>query len=492
MHTLLERQIRKYLEPAGLSREALYPFLAAVDRAYQHEDAARQLAEHSLDQMSQELTGRNAALLNQLGEGQRTEAQLEQLLFLLGTTLESTADGILVLDRTVKIVRFNRSFTEMWRVPDEVLAFWSHDSVMQHLQAQLVDPGAFAEKLAHLCRHPELECHDTFECVDGRVIDRHSLPQFQGIDNIGRVLSFNDITLRRQAETALLREKEEQQILIRKLEEAHNQLLQSEKMASVGQLAAGVAHEINNPIGFVNSNLGALRGYIDQLLTVLAAFESALDFVPAGPLRERIEAARQAAELDYLKGDIVALLEESSDGLARVRRIVQDLKDFSHSDQGEWIYADLHKGLESTLNVVNNEIKYKARVVKAYGDLPMIRCLPSQLNQVFMNLLVNAAHAIEGQGEIGVRTGVAGEGEGSSVWVEISDTGAGIPEHLLTRIFDPFFTTKPVGKGTGLGLSISYGIVHKHGGRIEVSSKVGKGTVFLVTLPITLEETAHG
>jgi two-component system, NtrC family, sensor kinase len=261
-------------------------------------------------------------------------------------------------------------------------------------------------------------------------------------------------------------------------------LLQSEKMASIGQLAAGVAHEINNPVGFVNSNLGALRGYVEQLLAVLAAFEAVLEGIPAGAARERIESAMRMAELDYLKTDIVALLDESSDGLARVRRIVQDLKDFSHSDQGEWCYSDLHKGLESTLNVVNNEIKYKARVIKEYGELPMVRCLPSQLNQVFMNLLVNAAHAIDGQGEIHVRTGVDGSDKDASVWVEIADTGKGIPEQMLTRIFDPFFTTKPVGKGTGLGLSISYGIVRKHGGRIDVKSEVGKGSVFRVILPI--------
>jgi signal transduction histidine kinase len=287
-----------------------------------------------------------------------------------------------------------------------------------------------------------------------------------------------------QAETALLREKNEQATLIKRLEAAHNQLLQSEKMASIGQLAAGVAHEINNPIGFVNSNLGTLRNYVNQLLNVLAAFEKALDFVPDGPARNHIETAMQEAELDYLKNDIVALLDESSDGLGRVRRIVQDLKDFSHSDQGEWVYADLHKGLESTLNVVNNEIKYKARVIKEFGKLPMIRCLPSQLNQVFMNLLVNAAHAIETQGEITLRTGVEGNATDGNVWVEIADTGVGIPEPILTRIFDPFFTTKPVGKGTGLGLSLSYGIVQKHGGHIDVGSEVGKGSVFRVTLPI--------
>ena len=296
---------------------------------------------------------------------------------------------------------------------------------------------------------------------------------------------------KRASEAALSCEKAEQAALIKRLEEAHNQLLQSEKMASIGQLAAGVAHEINNPIGYINSNLGTLRDYVGQLLAVLDAYENAEGLLPEGEAREGVASAKRAAELDYLKADIVALLDESSDGIARVRRIVQDLKDFSHVDLGEWTLADLHMGLDSTLNVVSNEIKYKARVVKEYGQLPMVRCLPSQLNQVFMNLLVNAAHAIEGQGVIHVRTGVDGE----NVRIEIADTGSGIPEQLRTRIFDPFFTTKPIGKGTGLGLSISYGIVCKHGGRIEVESEMGRGSVFRVILPIhpvESEETDHG
>lgn len=480
MHPRLKRQIEQYLKPSGVDPEALRLFLDQVDHAYQRADSARKRAEQALDRMSGELTQRNTELLNQLAEGQRAEEQLEHLLTLLGTTLESTADGILVLDREARSVRFNRSFSEMWRVPDDVLAFWSHATLMQHLLPQLVDPQAFTEKLEQLCRHPELECNDTFECIDGRVIERHSLPQFQGIDNIGRVLSFNDITARKQTEAALLHEKEEQQILIKKLEEAHNQLLQSEKMASVGQLAAGVAHEINNPIGYINSNLGTLRNYVERLLDVVAAYEAAEVLLPAGAVKEQIVAAKTRADLAYLKTDIADLLAETSDGIDRVRCIVHDLKDFSHVDQGDWMWSDLHKGLESTLNVINSEIKYKARVVREYGELPMLFCLPSQLNQVFMNLLLNAAHAIDDQGTITLRTGTRDD----QAWVEIADTGRGIPTHLLTRIFDPFFTTKPVGQGTGLGLSIAYGIVQKHGGRIEVASTPGQGTTFRVVLPI--------
>lgn len=286
-----------------------------------------------------------------------------------------------------------------------------------------------------------------------------------------------EIAERRNAEQALRVEQEAQRILIKKLEDAHNQLLQSEKMAAIGQLAAGVAHEINNPIGFVNSNLGTLKRYVGNLLCLIDAYEQG----NATPALENIN-------LPYLRKDILNLLDESKEGVERVTRIVQDLKDFSHVDEAEWQWANLNKGLDSTLNVVNNEIKYRAEVIKEYGDLPDVWCLPQQINQVFMNLLVNAAHAIEGRGTVTVRTGH----DDGQVWVEIIDSGKGIPTENLTRIFDPFFTTKPVGKGTGLGLSLAYGIVEKHHGQIEVSSEVGKGTAFRVWLPVEPVATAEG
>ncbi|HEC18517.1 MAG TPA: response regulator [Gammaproteobacteria bacterium] len=279
-------------------------------------------------------------------------------------------------------------------------------------------------------------------------------------------------------------EQKEQRALIKRLQEAHEQLLQSEKMASLGQLAAGVAHEINNPVGFVNSNIGTLQKYVQQLLAVLEAYEQAESLLD-GPALQNIRSARQQADIDFLKEDVLALVQESHQGLTRVKQIVQDLKDFSHVDEGEWQQVDLHQGLDSTLNIVNNELKYKAEIVREYGELPFTECIGSQLNQVFMNLLVNAAHAMEERGVITLRTGT----EDNWVWVEISDTGKGIePEHLK-RIFDPFFTTKPVGSGTGLGLSLSYGIVEKHGGRIEVDSVLGQGTTFRVCLPVRQTET---
>jgi two-component system NtrC family sensor kinase len=208
---------------------------------------------------------------------------------------------------------------------------------------------------------------------------------------------------------------------------------------------------------------------------------------PGSALEAQIEAIGREADLGYLKDDIADLVSESLDGLKRVKDIVQALKDFSHVGQNDWQYADVHAGLDTTLNIVANEIKYKATVEKHYGKLPEIKCLASQLNQVFMNLLVNAAQAIKSKGVITIATG----SNDGWVWVKISDNGCGIPQEHLKRIFEPFFTTKPVGSGTGLGLSLSYSIVNKHGGRIDVASKPDVGTVFTIKLPVVPPASAQ-
>ena len=272
---------------------------------------------------------------------------------------------------------------------------------------------------------------------------------------------------------ALRSNQSEQDQLLRKLETANSQLLQSEKLAAIGQLAAGVAHEINNPIGFVFSNLKTLSVYVRDLLKMIDAVE---DVVELDELRQ----LKRQLDYDYIRGDVEALIHESEDGIDRVKRIISALKDFSHIEEEEFRYADLHRGLDTTLNVVNNELKYKAEVIKEYGDLPQVECILPQINQVVMNLLVNAAHAIEGFGRILIRTGC----EQGEVWVEVEDSGKGIEPRLINRIYEPFFTTKPVGKGTGLGLALSYSIVQKHNGRIDVRSEVGVGTCFRVYLPI--------
>ena len=295
----------------------------------------------------------------------------------------------------------------------------------------------------------------------------------------------DDIRQRQQADAELRQRNSELTELNEKLSMAQQQLVQSEKLASIGQLAAGVAHEINNPIGYIFSNFGTLQGYLDQLFAVLADYEGAAKAARPAVL------SCSAEDLDYLREDIPALMRESKEGIARVRHIVQDLKDFSRVDANQdWVWANLHDGIDSTLNIVANEVKYKAEVVKQYGPIPDIECLPSQLNQVIMNLVVNAAHAMGAErGRICIRTSV-GPGE-DQVALEVEDNGGGIAPENLSRIFDPFFTTKPIGRGTGLGLSLAYGIVQKHAGKISVASEVGKGTTFRIELPVRHADAAE-
>ncbi|MCX5874905.1 MAG: ATP-binding protein [Deltaproteobacteria bacterium] len=268
------------------------------------------------------------------------------------------------------------------------------------------------------------------------------------------------------------------------LKATQSQFVQQEKMASIGQLAAGVAHEINNPIGFVTSNLGTLQKYLARVAEFL---QRQAEIFPqeAGDERAiRLAEIRRQLKIEPILEDLPSLVAESLDGVERVKKIVQNLKSFSRVDQSDYSLTDINQCLDDTLNIIWNELKYKCIVKKDYGDLPPTRCYPQQLNQVFMNLLVNAAQSIETKGEITITT----RASATEITVAIADSGGGIPQENLSRIFEPFFTTKEVGKGTGLGLSITYDIVtKKHGGKIEVTSELGKGTTFVVTLPVKTE-----
>jgi two-component system, NtrC family, sensor kinase len=272
----------------------------------------------------------------------------------------------------------------------------------------------------------------------------------------------------------------------RALEQSQRQAMQAEKMAAIGVLAAGVAHELNNPLYFVTSNVNSLSEYVDDFLSLIQTARSSLRDIADPALAAEYERALAEKDFEYLTQDTQALLAQTRDGLDRMARIVFSLKDFSRSGDQAWEIADLHRGLEGTLRVVWNEIKYKAEVVKNYGALPEVNCVPSEINQVFMNLLVNAAQAIETHGQITITTRRVGD----AVEIEIRDTGQGIPPENLNRIFEPFFTTKPPGKGTGLGLSLSFGIIQKHHGTLTVESEVGAGTAFRITLPIGLKPPA--
>jgi len=271
------------------------------------------------------------------------------------------------------------------------------------------------------------------------------------------------------------------------LEKAHSlsramdrRMLQQDKLASLGQLAAGVAHEINNPMGYIVSNLSVLAGYADDLIQFFLLVQSIVSMTGTEEGKRAVAEAAEKIEISYILEDIRKLIAESIEGSERVKRIVLDLKDFSRSDEAQWMETDLNQCVKSTVNVVRNEIKYVADLELHLGEIPVIVCNPQQINQVITNLLVNAVHAIDGHGRISVYTA----SEGNQVVLTIVDTGRGIPVEIRNRIFDPFFTTKEIGKGTGLGLSISYDIVERHGGEIGFESEPGTGTSFTVRLPV--------
>ncbi len=289
--------------------------------------------------------------------------------------------------------------------------------------------------------------------------------------------------------------------LARALDEIRNtqaHMVHTEKMASIGQLAAGVAHEINNPVGFVGSNLNTLAEYQSDLSLLIQEYRKLMRELKESPDAgkcesileqvQQIETLENDLDVDYLITDTNDLIEESIEGTDRIKKIVADLKDFAHPGEDKLKPSDINKNLESTLNVVWNELKYKATVTKDFGELPYIICNPHQLNQVFMNILVNAAQAIEKQGEIAISTRAVDD----AVEIKFRDTGSGIEPKSVGRIFDPFFTTKEVGKGTGLGLHLAYNIIKKHNGSVNVESELGVGTTFTIRLPVSENGGAPG
>ncbi len=298
--------------------------------------------------------------------------------------------------------------------------------------------------------------------------------------------------------TKLQKEITERKLAEEKLEKAYMELknaqakmVHQEKMASIGQLSAGVAHEINNPMGFIISNLSSLKGYTSKIIAFMKEQDEIMgELVKScghessnekmAPLFQQLQGAKRSQKIDYIMEDTKELIQETQEGADRVRKIVQDLKGFARVTIDDIMIADINAGLESTINIIWNELKYKTTLEKDFGNIPLIKCNMGQLNQVFMNILLNAAQAISIQGQISVKTWVAND----VIFISITDTGCGITPEVINRIFEPFFTTKEVGKGTGLGLSISYEIIKKHGGEIKVDSKIGQGTTFTVEIPI--------
>ena len=414
----------------------------------------------------------------QLSELRREHDELSRVYSLVVTakkewegTIDRVDDMLFLADPGRRIRRCNRIFKEfIGRSYAEILG--------QPYDRLFSDAGVNVE--------PSFE--RPVECFHERtgkwfVISLYPFAEDSGSGAPATIVTIHDSTELKKAAEEMTRKNLRLNEALAALKRSQAKVLHQEKMASIGQLAAGVAHEINNPIGFINSNLSTLGKYLSRLSGFLAA---QTECIAAGAPPERVESVRQqqaSLKIDYIVKDLEDLVRESLEGAERVRSIVADLKSFSRVDESEYKQADLNECLRSTINIVWNEIKYKATLKKDLGEIPRTRCYPQQMNQVFMNLLVNAAHAIEQQGFITVRSW---EQDGY-ICVTVEDTGQGIPEANLNRIFEPFFTTKEVGKGTGLGLSITYDIVKKHNGEITVRSEPGKGTVFTVRIPVVEE-----
>jgi len=417
--------------------------------AIKEDISARKGAERELLKKQAELALKHEQLANLFRQVEKGKREWEQ-------SMDCIDDMVAMVDSEGRIRRCNRAFAKLAGCLTSQLPSSDWRELMGAAGLELASLSGVSGELFHEKSQRWL-----------------TLKTYPYSDGSGEVIMLHDLT-----EIKLV--SEQLAAAYQELKSTHSQLLQQEKMASIGQLAAGVAHEINNPMGFISSNLGTMGKYLERMEGFLELQSAEMEKIAPESLKEEIAGARRSFKVDYILGDARSLLAESQDGAERVRTIVQNLKSFSRVDEARASCVDLNECLESTITIAWNELKYKTTLIRDYGELPDVKCLPQQLNQVFLNILVNAAHAIEKQGEVTVRT----RRQGEEVAIAIHDTGSGIPEEIRSRIFEPFFTTKEVGKGTGLGLSISYDIIKKHGGTIEVESSADTGTTFTIRLPI--------
>jgi len=463
-HVLGGLQAEGWLENVGGQRRYLLYDAAPVFDAH---DVKLGVIETLLDiterkQAEAELTKSREELQRKHNELSELFAQVESGKREWEDTIDSLSEMVLMCDQFGVVNRCNRAVTTFTGLPYDEIVNVDCMELFARVGLEITGYDGTSGQL---------------ECEGGR---RHfellsnELKQIGSDEIRGVVVTIHETT-------ELLKMNEKLQQAYAELQQSQAQIFQQEKMASIGQLAAGVAHEINNPMGFISSNLSTMGKYMEKINSFEAAMIEAVQGKGDEELLASMKDLRKKLKIDFILEDIKSLLDESRDGAERVRRIVQDLKSFSHVDEAECKPASINECLDTTLNMLRNEIKYIADVEREFDpDLPMLLCFPQQINQVFMNVLVNSAHAIEGHGLIKIKT----LRESDDIVVRISDTGKGIAPENLTRIFEPFFTTKEVGKGTGLGLSISYDIIKKHGGLMTVESEVGVGTTFTVRLPL--------
>jgi two-component system NtrC family sensor kinase len=403
-------------------------------------------------------------------ERKRAEGEIRRL----SSAVEQSIDGIAIADMESRLIYVNVAFAHMHGYSPDEMAGMKVENLHNEEQMEkyergmeeFMTKGSWMGEIGHAGKDGK-----AFPTYMSITLLRNSEGKPEGIVAVAR-----DIT--------------DQKLIEEERENMFRSLAQAEKLASLGQLAGGMAHELNNPISFISANLSVLQEYRESMGQALRAYD---DFafkktkeICTDKLEKELgelEELKEELDIKYVLDDFHALLAESKQGAERIKRIVQNLREFSDPQSIQTEHTDINASLDKALEILRSEIKCKVRLVKDYGDIPELHVYPQELNQVFLNILANAAQAIQDRGEIKIRTWT----QDSMVKVTVRDTGGGMSPEKLARIFDPFYTTKMVGQGTGLGLSTSYGIIKKHGGEIQVESQPGKGTTVTISLPLNNE-----
>ncbi|MFZ5967114.1 MAG: PAS domain-containing sensor histidine kinase [Bacillota bacterium] len=412
----------------------------------------------------------------------------------INTIFDSIIDGIFVSGSSGNLIGCNERFSDMFNIPRGEIHSYTEDELLDQLLNWFSNDNC--RKQLEIAKVALVNNYiDRLKLRDGKVLYLYVCPLIEKGEVSGKIWSFRDITAQAQAEEALNKSNVELEDALLKLKKTQARLVQQEKLVAIGQLSAGVAHEINNPLSFVISNMGILQDYIDIYHKLHEVYDSSIEKMQklyiAGtenPLQD-IHTFKKDRKVDFIGDDLTDIIDDIGEGLERVRKIVISLRNFSREAKSEdFDIYDLNQGIQDTLNIAQNEIKQYAQIIQNFSDIPKITANGGEINQVILNMLLNAIYAIKtknsGDGQITLRTYI----ENGFVLCEIKDNGIGIEEKDIANIFNPFFTTKKVGEGTGLGLSVSYDIiVNKHGGFIEVESTPMSYTKFTIRLPINKE-----